>query len=383
MYESKKIDVLVCVGHKDVDFLLKYCLDSCIRHFRLLNNIYIVSDVPEKVRLLIREHINYQENIVIIHDNDVLDKEYLSLNSWYRQQIIKLKANSICKTKYICCLGADTVILKDINYVDLFYKDNQIIYFNRYKKSEIHLTYERKRVGNVSKILKVTPFRSYLLGDFIMDLMIFDSDILKQLNDYLIRLYGTFPFLQIINNNASNFLEKSTFGEWTLYSVFVIDHLNKKFRVRNSSSHFLTQLHTSRDLVSFNFDSYIVHFVDKNFDKSYIVNKLSLLLYQNGEKSTGAAHHKHYKLFVSKKFRLKKCLINESCGFFYVKYYINAKKFSLIARLYSHMDYIKFWLPQMLFIQKFSTSDVCRIFNVSKYDACHLICELKKEKLIY
>lgn len=270
---EKEIDVLMCVGSKDVNYLFLHSLKALIKNFLDLETLIIVTNVPKLVEEKIKEKISF-DNLYILDDREILKSSELSMHGWYRQQIVKLRANSVCKTEFYCCLGADTIILKPISKKNLVDSNGAILYFNRYSEPTTHLEYERKRVEAVSKILQTEPNRSFMLGDFIMDFMTFDKKIIKSLHQYLESLYGQDFFSTILSGREISPYDKQLFGEWTLYAIYVLDVLSKNITIRNSQSLFLRQIHNSRVLKEFEFDSYIVHFVDKNFDVDYIFSRL-------------------------------------------------------------------------------------------------------------
>lgn len=278
---KSKIDVLICLNYLDLNELFLFSLKSCINKFKLLNNIYIVTNNKKLVVEYFKEAKLSNKNIIILKDEDVLYEMTSKLDGWYKQQIIKLNADKICSTDYVCCLSSDTIILREININHLFRNNKPIIYFNRYRHPSNHLVYERKRVENVAKILKTVPAKSYLLGDFILDFTLFDIKILKSLKEYLFDIYGNDFFVKIIKNDSiiveyKGIVENKgiNFGEWTLYAVFVLDVLKLDWPLKNSFCRYFNQIHNTFDLLNNNFNEAIVHFVDKEIDIELIKDKL-------------------------------------------------------------------------------------------------------------
>lgn len=272
---SKKIDVLICVADRDINYLLFYSITSCIQNFHPLGDIYIITNAIEKMKKMLIQWNLTNKKIYVFSDEDILEKKYLYLKGWYKQQLIKLHSDLFCKTKYICCLGADAIIMQHIEWVDLFDENAPYLFFNRYPYHCNHLEFERSRLEGISNILQVEPERSYLLGDFIMELMILDSRILKSLRIYLEKLYGEYPFCKVINNITDDIIEGNKFGEWSIYSMYILDVLHMEVSVINSRNEFVTQLHSQSDLALYNYHSKIIHFVNKSFSKEKITAILS------------------------------------------------------------------------------------------------------------
>lgn len=282
MVKGLKMDVLICVGNRDVDFLLDICIRQCIKNFKLLGDMYLVCESVEKAKSCVDQLDIKGTNIFLIDENDAVQPEYHNANGWYKQQMIKLYGDTICKTDLFCCLGADTILLKEIDYNMLFDNNNvPILYYNRYPKVEDykHLKYERERVINISNILKTEPVRSYLLGDFIMDFCVFNSEILFKIREYLNHLYGGSGYENFVVDSTTvlGLEDKNKFGEWTLYAMFVLDVLSLPVTVKNSNYSFFAQLHSLKDFEEFEYKSCIAHFVDKKLDKNTIISKVAEL----------------------------------------------------------------------------------------------------------
>ncbi|GGH58097.1 hypothetical protein GCM10008014_30380 [Paenibacillus silvae] len=266
MDKLEKIDVLICAARNDINFILEYAIKSCIQNFKPLKRIYIVTPDPDEIDRKLEEWQIDKEQIVLLNDSEVLTAEMMNLPGWLKQQIIKLQVEQICSTRYVCCFGADTVMLKPVTYDELFENDKAVLYFNRYSTPGIHLHYERKRVENISEILQTTPKRAFLLGDFIMELMIFDCQYLRSLMNYLNQLYGNNALASVVPDSCDTYSEKTAFGEWTLYAVYILDVLNDSVPIRNSECKFVRHLHSANDLRRFQYDCHVAHFVNKSFD---------------------------------------------------------------------------------------------------------------------
>lgn len=275
-----KIDILICVNKSDINYLFKYSLQSFLDNLPFIENIYVVTNDYEYMKIFLTENNFYSFNIFIIDEHDILPSYVSNFSGWYKQQIIKLSADNFCKSKYILCLGADVIIREELTINDFFYQKEPIIYFNRYKSTDKHLIYERERLLNITRILKTKPSLAYILGDFIFDAMIFKKEYLLQLRQYLTKLYGQNFWNKIIINQATNLEEKKYFGEWTMYALFVESILKIKPLKKNANNTFFYQIHSQSELDSFNFDSKIMHIVPKDinidkFIKSFIFNNKS------------------------------------------------------------------------------------------------------------
>lgn len=257
-----EIDVLYCVSQEDLNFKFTKSVLSCVKYFTLLRDIYFVTNNKNKLEDFIDKNLKELEcDFTVMDDNEIISE--LKIPGWYKQQIIKLRSYQFIRSKYICCLGADAILRDYITYEDLFYNNQPIIYFNRYLHTEKHLMYERERVKNVSQLLDVEPKKSLILGDFIMELFLFDSNVLELLEEIIAYKYDSYETL-LKNVSCSKLSERNKFGEWTLYSVFLLEVLKVRFKVKNSRNVFVEQIHSKNDLIHHNCQAKIVHVVDKN-----------------------------------------------------------------------------------------------------------------------
>lgn len=271
-----EIDVLMCVGAGDIHHLMAYSLKSCIANFELLNEVTIVTSDQEDVISVLDQHgLNATEvSVRVLHDNDILPPPLRDLPGWCKQQYIRLHADQVCGTPFVACLSADTLMCKPVGSAHLFSGGDAVLYYNRYPHPANHLAYERRRVENVARILDVTPAWSWPLGDFIMDFMLFDGRRLKELRRHLFSLYGDEAFRKILPGRCDTIEQRVSFGEWTLYAVFLLDVLKAHPPVRNSENRFIAQVHSVREFDEFHFDAHVVHFVDKSFDLDRILTAL-------------------------------------------------------------------------------------------------------------
>jgi hypothetical protein len=245
-------------------------LVSCINNFKLLGNIVIVTCAKDEVLYILKKQklLSGEHRITVFDDCEVLPQKLIDLPGWSKQQYFRLHADKLCSTPIVACLSADTVFFKPVTGELLLHNNAPIIFYNRYEHTSKHLEYERQRVENVARLLKIHPTKSMEFGDFIMDFMLFEAGRLKELRNYLISIYGEDAFLQILPKQSHTLEQKVSFGEWTLYAVFLLDVVKSDVTVRNSGNCFIAQVHSARELENFHFDAHIVHFVDKSLDLS-------------------------------------------------------------------------------------------------------------------
>jgi hypothetical protein len=265
----------MCVGERDVHHLMAGSLRSCIANFTMLNKVVIVTSAKADVLSVLDQADFARLGIKVLDDCEVLPASMFDWPGWCKQQYIRLHADLICETPTVACLSADTLIFKPVIREHLFRGPRPILFYNRYPHTRKHLIYERRRVKHIARILGVRPERSWRLGDFIMDLTLFESGRLRELRQYLTGLYGNEPFLRILPRRCDTLEEKGTFGEWTLYAVFLLDVLKARPPMKNSMNRFIAQVHSGKELVDFRFDTHVVHFVDKSFDATQILARLA------------------------------------------------------------------------------------------------------------
>jgi hypothetical protein len=269
------MDLLMCVGPDDIDYLFRHALKLCRQNLEFCKTIHLVSPDPDRVADAVRDVEPTCSNIQFWRDDAVLTDDEATLPGWIRQQLIKLRADRFCSGPHICCLGADTLMLKTVRQFDLFHNNEPVLYYNRYTHPNRHLDYERDRVLSIAGLLGVQPRISHLLGDFIMDFTVFKSSYLAALRGYLESRVGRSPFVHAAPRRAASLEEKQKFGEWTLYAVFVLDVLRAQIPVRNSRGRFLAQVHSWRDLAELPVrDCTIVHVVPKRLEVEAVVARL-------------------------------------------------------------------------------------------------------------
>ena len=267
----------MCVGPADLDRLFLYSLRSCVQRVADVDKVVIVTPCREQLLARLTSAGPLSVPIEVIEDCEALPRAYASLPGWCKQQAIKLHGDHLTGQAPFICLGADTVVLRSIELPDLFEGNTPILYYNRYHFDCAHLSYERKRVDAVARVLRVEPVRAREFGDFIMDLTVLDPAVLTGLRAYLEQLYGQDALTKVMPRTPENLAQKQTFGEWTLYAVFLLDVLGMEVPIRNSNSLHLAQVHSHRELERFGFDAKIVHFVSKAFNMSELASKFQSL----------------------------------------------------------------------------------------------------------
>lgn len=263
------LDTFMCVHRRDVDYLLGTVLLSYRLNFQPQRKLTIVTnDRPYLQDALERLGLSGQE-VQLSSDSDWLSSQELSLPGWYRQQVIKLRAYEFCETENFCNLGADTVLLEPIAGSDLVKDGLPVLYYTRHSPPDLHYLYEWQRVNYVGRILRIKPTVARRYVDFINDLFCFNRQELIDLNRYLQKLYGADCYYQLLKDFGKKPADQKKFGEWTLYSMYLLGHGGRAVELRETAG-FLRQIHSLRVLKRFKFDAKVVHFVGKNFDVGHI-----------------------------------------------------------------------------------------------------------------
>ena len=270
---EQRLDTFVCVHQRDVNNLLELVLRAYEVNFRAKGRlVFVTNDLPYLKAFC--ERTGVAEGAVFTSDSDWLSKQEQQLSGWYRQQIIKLRAYEFCETPNFCNLGADTVLLQPIEASDLVVNGFPILYYTSHPLPDPHSRFERERVENVGRILGVKPTQAARYYDFINDLFCFNGDALRSLNHYLVQRYGDEPYEAILRG-VDNSSTGNQFGEWTLYSVYLLDVLKRPLELRNTKSGFLHQVHSKLSLRTYRFNTKVAHFVGKDFDTSYIKQQIA------------------------------------------------------------------------------------------------------------
>lgn len=278
--EPERLDLFICVHHRDLGPLFELTLRSYLLNFEPKGRLFLISNDVDRARPLL-DRLDLGPDVVLMPDDHWLSSAERELPGWYRQQIIKLRSHEFCETTNFCNLGADTVLLDRITSGDLVAEGKPHLYYSRYSSLPTrldharHFRYERERVEHVAEILHVEPVTARRYGDFVLDLFCFNREYLAGLNHYLERLHGPRPYAALLRGRGDSLEEKKTFGEWALYSVFLLDCLKARVQLRNAAPHYLRQLHSRHSLLLYRFDSKVVHFVRKDFDLDLIQRRIA------------------------------------------------------------------------------------------------------------
>lgn len=270
---ANTFDVFICVHRRDVDYLLELVLRSFQVNFVPKGKLYLITNDLPYLRDFV-DRLEMDTPPTLFSDDECLSQKERELPGWYRQQVIKLRAHEFCETAQFCNLGADTLLLQPITEGDLISDGFPIIYYTAHRLPVTHFWFERARVFNVARILNVNPTRAQRYTDFINDLFCFDKACLVSLNEMLCNLYGTDYYYTLLRDLKTTPAEQNRFGEWTLYSVYVLDCLNRSVTLRNTRNGFLYQLHSKRWLPFYRFNTKVAHLVAKDFDVQYIKRRI-------------------------------------------------------------------------------------------------------------
>lgn len=284
------IDTFVCVHERDLGPLFEMALRAHQRHFLPKGALILIANDLPKLRDFV-ERIGLAAGTVLSTDEEWLSRGELALPGWYRQQVIKLRAHRFCASERFCNLGADTLLLDDITAEDFVAEGRPVLYYSRATTlgravlglDPLRRRYERRRVEHVAAILGVTPRRARGYADFINDLFCFDRDYLDGLNAHLERRHGPDCYTRLLgalgdgrpDTNPFGNWTQNRFGEWTLYSTYVLDLLKADVAMRNAATGYLEQIHSARQLRFSRFDARVVHLVAKGFDPAEIAAKIA------------------------------------------------------------------------------------------------------------
>lgn len=271
---SQAIDAFLCVHRRDVDSLLETALRSYELNFGPKGRLTLISNDLPYLREFV-DRVGLTDRADLYADGEWLSASEAELPGWFRQQIIKLRASEFCQTDAFCNLGADTLLLQPIERADLIDGSEPVLYYTRHRLPDRHFLYERQRLGHVARLLHVEPTNARRYTDFINDFFCFSREALLSLNRYLEKLYGPDCYTTMLRGlDSSSETDRSQFGEWTLYSVYLLDVLGRHPTVRNTRDGYLHQVHSRRALSWYRFDTKIVHLVAKDIDLDAIRQKL-------------------------------------------------------------------------------------------------------------
>jgi hypothetical protein len=284
------IDTFVCVHERDLGPLFEMTLRAHERHFAPEGALILISNNLPKLRDFL-DRAGLASGAALSADGEWLSRGELALPGWYRQQVIKLRAHRFCASERFCNLGADTLLLDAISTEDFVDDGRPVLYYNRATTlgqailglEPLRRRYERHRVAHVARILGVEPRRARRYADFINDLFCFERDHLAGLNAHLERRHGPDPYTRLLgalgdgrpDTNPFGGWTQNRFGEWTLYSVYLLDLLGADVALRNAAAGYLLQIHSARQLRLSRFDARVVHLVAKGFQPAQIAAKIA------------------------------------------------------------------------------------------------------------
>jgi hypothetical protein len=266
------LDTFLCIHHRDVGYLLETVLRAWEVNFRPRNRLFMITNDPAHLKAFL-DRTGVAQDAIVSADSDWLSQKEMALPGWYRQQLIKLRSYQFCETENFCNLGADTLLLQPIEYSDLVDGDFPVLYYTKHRLPDLHVRYERQRVQHIARMLQVEPVRAMKYVDFINDLFCFNRDALIGLNGYLEKRYGGEPYVHLLQGLDDK--TRNRFGEWTLYSVYLLDVLKRDVTLRNTRPGFLYQAHSPLSLYFYRFNTKVVHFVSKNFDVDHIRRQIA------------------------------------------------------------------------------------------------------------
>jgi hypothetical protein len=274
-----QLDTFVCVHSRDLEHLFELALRSYEVNFQPKGQLFLITnDLPALRELLARTGLGAGAHLMA--DNDLLSASEQTLPGWYRQQIIKLRAYEFCQSENFCNLGADTLLLQPVPAADLIAGGLPILYYNGPGRRGLIAPdfwmdrwYELARLDYIARILRVRPTVARHYVDFIFDLFCFNRAYLADLHQYLVKQYGPDCFYTLLNGLGD--ADRKQFGEWTLYSTYLLDCVGAPVEVRDSAASFLRQIRNRRILQSYQFDSKVVHFVDKTLDPREIAARIA------------------------------------------------------------------------------------------------------------
>lgn len=267
------LEVLVVASHRDFE-VTRQCLLNLAAYFPHRGHVYLVTDRPRQGQALV-DSLDLPD-VAVIADDDVLSAQETRLPGWYKQQIIKLRADRILAGDILCVVSGDTLLARMLPLSELVGPSGRpYLYVNRYCYPSRHLSYERRRVLAVAQLLGVSPAISLGLGDFISDLFCFERMVLESAIDRLQQRFGA-PWTHILQGRPTSLADKEKFGEYTLYAVTALDLLRAQPPVRVCRETHVLQLHSRQSFDLARFEAPIVHIVDKGISVGEVVARAAL-----------------------------------------------------------------------------------------------------------
>lgn len=270
---SSTLDVMVVASHRDFA-ITRQCLWNLAAYVPYRRSVYLVTDQPRRGEDLIGSL--GLTGFSVVPDSEVLSERESLLPGWYKQQIIKLRADHVLGGNILCVLSGDTVLARLLPRSELVAPNGRpYLYVNRYCYPSPHLAYERQRVRAVAQLLGVAPTISLDLGDFISDLFCFERDVLALAVARLEQQFGQ-PWTRILEGRGTSEADQAGFGEYTLYAVTALELLPERPPVRVAQETHVLQLHSRHSFEAARFQAPIVHIVDKGISVDEVVERAAL-----------------------------------------------------------------------------------------------------------
>lgn len=264
---------LICVSEKDLFYLFPMVLASVLSRINFINTVYIVTPVSSHVIRTLKDLDINNQRIQIVSDKELLTQHELQLCGWSRQQILKLRSH-ILTSDDILCIGADTIILQPITKEDVYDIDGKlVIHYREHTDNNNHAQFEKERCKRISNLLRLSSETLEGKTDFIFDVFLFNTTILRQLENYLTEAFGNNYTSVIFPSVINDYNDTCTIGEWTLYVLFATLVQGKEYVLKRGND-FVHQVHSQRDFDSYAYTGKAVHFVGKNFDVEQIRTNL-------------------------------------------------------------------------------------------------------------
>ncbi len=255
----------MCAGADDVRGLFAVALGLLLENCPWVSAIHVVTPEPEAAREASAPlPAPWRRRIAFHHDRELAGARGMSLPGWFRQQYIKLHADRVCESESLVCVGADSLVLEPVHERDFLSASIPILRYFRYEGAAPHLYFERVRVLNAAGLLQTKPERSFLPGDFICDFFPMKLSHLRSLRAHLDTLYGADGLYSILERLGPAAKPDNRFGEWTMYSVFVLDVLHESVPLRLAEDNWARQVHSPHDMLKKKrYSARIVHFAQE------------------------------------------------------------------------------------------------------------------------